>query len=66
MRRGVRVTLVKPSEITAQANAYLDAHPELYDVAKERARLLRLFEKQPKRPKARIAVTPDWPNRPER
>ena len=34
---GVRVTLVKPAEITAKAIEYLIAHPELYDVARERA-----------------------------
>jgi hypothetical protein len=35
--KGVRVTLVRPAEISAQAQAYLANHPELIDEAKERA-----------------------------
>jgi hypothetical protein len=34
---GVRVSLVKPSEISTRAQAYLQEHPELYRVALERA-----------------------------
>ena len=43
---GVRVTLVKPAEISAKAQSYLSQHPELYREALERARRLS----QPKRP----------------
>jgi len=46
--QGVRVSLVKPAEITQQANAYLALHPELYDEARERAVRMGMFEK-PKR-----------------
>jgi NAD(P)-dependent dehydrogenase (short-subunit alcohol dehydrogenase family) len=43
---GVRVTLVKPAEISARAQAYLQSHPELIDEAKARAVRLGLFEKR--------------------
>ena len=43
--QGVRVTLVKPAEITTQAIQYLASHPELYAQATERARLMGMFEK---------------------
>jgi NAD(P)-dependent dehydrogenase (short-subunit alcohol dehydrogenase family) len=36
--KGVRVTLVRPAAISAQADAYLASHPELYQQASERAR----------------------------
>jgi len=36
---GVRVTLVKPSEIGAKAQVYLADHPELYQEALERSDL---------------------------
>jgi hypothetical protein len=56
---GVRVSLVKPAEISAKAQAYLQAHPELYREALERAQRLGLYEK-PKRRKLRAAmITPD-------
>ena len=45
---GVRVTLVPPAEINANANEYLALHQELYDEARERAHRLGMFEK-PKR-----------------
>jgi hypothetical protein len=48
---GVRVTLVRPAEISAQANDYLAQHPELYAQARERAVRLGMFEK-PKRRKS--------------
>jgi hypothetical protein len=35
---GVRVTLVKPAEITERAQRYLADHPELYTQALERAK----------------------------
>jgi len=44
--QGVRVTLVKPAEISAEAQVYLQAHPELYREALERAQLLGLYEKR--------------------
>jgi hypothetical protein len=44
--QGVRVSLVKPTEIAAKANEYLSAHLELYDEARERAQRLGLFEKR--------------------
>jgi hypothetical protein len=34
---GVRVTLVRPAEISAKAQVYLADHPELYQEALERA-----------------------------
>jgi NAD(P)-dependent dehydrogenase (short-subunit alcohol dehydrogenase family) len=36
--QGVRVTLVKPAEISERAQRYLADHPELYTLALERAR----------------------------
>jgi hypothetical protein len=45
---GVRVSLVPPRDISAKAQVYLADHPELYQQAVERARLLGMFEK-PKR-----------------
>ena len=38
--KGVRVTLVRPAEINAQATIYLANHPELYVAAQERAKLM--------------------------
>jgi hypothetical protein len=35
--QGVRLTLVRPAEIAERAKAYLEQHPELYRLAKERA-----------------------------
>jgi hypothetical protein len=46
--QGVRVSLVKPAEISAKAQVYLSQHPELYREALERAQRLGMFEK-PKR-----------------
>jgi hypothetical protein len=42
---GVRVSLVKPAEISARANEYLSQHPELYREARERAQRLGMYEK---------------------
>ena len=36
--QGVRVSLVKPAEISARGQVYLQAHPELYRDALERAK----------------------------
>jgi hypothetical protein len=55
---GVRVTLVKPAEISARAQVYLSQHPELYREALERALRLGMFEKR-KRRLSPIMVTPD-------
>jgi len=42
---GVRVSLVKPAELSVKAQAYLQSHPELYREAKARALRLGMFEK---------------------
>ena len=47
--QGVRVSLVKPSEISAKAQSYLADHPELYREALERAQRLGLYEKPRRR-----------------
>ena len=47
--QGVRVSLVKPSEISARAQVYLQSHPELYREALERAQRLGLYEKRRRR-----------------
>jgi hypothetical protein len=52
--KGVRVYLVRPAEIKDRARTYLELHPELYAQAEERARLLKLFEKKPKRPRPNV------------
>jgi hypothetical protein len=44
--QGVRVSLVRPAEISAKAQVYLQSHPELYREALERAQRLGLFEKR--------------------
>jgi hypothetical protein len=41
--QGVRVTLVKPADIAAQAKAYLDANPHLYEEALERAKQMGMI-----------------------
>jgi hypothetical protein len=46
--QGVRVTLVKPAEISAKGQVYLSQHPELYREALERAQRMGMYEK-PKR-----------------
>jgi hypothetical protein len=43
--KGVRTTLVKPTELTALANDYLARHGELYIEARERAQRLGMYEK---------------------
>ena len=43
--KGVRTTLVKPTELTALANDYLAQHGELYIEARERAARLGMYEK---------------------
>src|SRR6516225_6926990 len=47
--QGVRVSLVKPAEISAKAQAYLAEHPELYRAAFERAQLMGMYEKHRRR-----------------
>ena len=44
---GIRVTLVKPADIAAQAKVYLEQHPELYQEALERALHLGLIKQHP-------------------
>jgi peptidase E len=51
--QGVRVTLVPYAEVMRQAREYLDAHPELYQQALERAQRMGYIELQP------IMTTPD-------
>jgi hypothetical protein len=48
--QGVRVSLVRPAEISVRAQAYLQAHPELYREALERAQRLGMYEKVRRRP----------------
>jgi len=43
---GVRVSLVKPAEISARAQVYLADHPELYREALEPAQRMGMFEKR--------------------
>ena len=52
---GVRVTLVRPAEITQRARVYLEQHPELYQQAFERAKQMGLIEPLPP------MITPDRP-----
>jgi hypothetical protein len=57
--QGVRLTLVKPAEISRQAEQYLKEHPELYQAAVQRARQMGLIGILP------IMATPDdWAERP--
>jgi hypothetical protein len=56
--QGVRVSLVKPADISAKAQVYLADHPELYREALERAQRMGMYEK-PKRKLKPILVTPD-------
>jgi hypothetical protein len=52
--QGVRVTLCKPADIAAQAKVYLEQHPELWSLARERARKMGLIDPP--------LVTPDTPH----
>ena len=54
---GVRVSLVKPAEISVRANEYLSQHPELYREALERAQRLGMYEKPRRRRKSEL-MTP--------
>jgi len=45
--QGVRVTLVRPAEITERAKAYLEQHPELYQQSLERALRMGLIKQHP-------------------
>jgi hypothetical protein len=47
--QGVRVSLVKPAEISVKAQVYLQSHPELYREALERAQRMGMFEKRRRR-----------------
>ena len=53
--QGVRVSLVKPADISAKAQVYLSQHPELYRAALERAQRLGMYEK-PRRWRASRSV----------
>ena len=59
---GVRVSLVKPAEISANAQVYLEQHPELYREALERAQRMAKedeLRKARRRKLKQILVTPD-------
>jgi len=43
--QGVRVSLVKPAEVSVRAHEYLAKHPELYREALLRAQRLGMYEK---------------------
>jgi hypothetical protein len=65
--QGVRVALVKPADIAAQAKAYLDANPHLYEEAYSRAWRMGLIEQAERIDQAlfdderrKPALTPDW------
>jgi deoxyribodipyrimidine photolyase-like uncharacterized protein len=45
--QGVRVTLVRPAEITERAKVYLEQHPELYRQALERAKQMGWIKQHP-------------------
>ena len=45
--QGVRVSLVKPADISAKAQAFLADHPELYAEALERAQRMGLIKQHP-------------------
>ena len=47
--QGVRVSLVKPAEISAKAQVYLQSHPELYREALERAQRMGMYQKPRRR-----------------
>ena len=47
--QGVRVSLVKPAEISAKAQVYLQSHPELYREAFERAQRMGMYQKPRRR-----------------
>jgi hypothetical protein len=52
--KGVRTSLVRPAELKALADVYFSQHQEeLVELGKERAKLMGLFERQPKRPRPR-------------
>jgi hypothetical protein len=53
---GVRVSLVKPAEISEKAQVYLSQHPGLYRAALERAQRLGMYEK-PRRRRASRSVS---------
>jgi 2-iminoacetate synthase ThiH len=55
--KGIRTTLVTPAEISAQANAYLAANPQVYVEARERAARLGMYEK-PRRRRSQVEQHP--------
>jgi hypothetical protein len=48
---GVRVSLVKPAELSAKAQVYLSQHPELYREGLELAQRMGMYERKRKSPK---------------
>jgi hypothetical protein len=59
---GVHAYLVRPAILSERARTYLNDHPELLKVAEDRARLMGLFERKPKRPRPKIGPVCDKPN----
>jgi len=60
--KGVHVYLVRPAILNERARTYLNDHPELLKVAEERARLMGLFERKPKRPRPKVGPVCDYQN----
>ena len=58
--QGVRVSLVKPADISVKAQAYLQSHPELIDEAKARALRLGMFEKPRRNETHDICAIKKW------
>jgi hypothetical protein len=54
--QGVRVSLVKPAEISVRARVYLQSHPELYREALERAQRMGMYEKRRRRRASRSGL----------
>jgi hypothetical protein len=51
---GIRVSMVRHSEIMERARAYLDANPKLYDEARELAQRLGMYQRPSRRRPLRI------------
>jgi hypothetical protein len=65
--QGARPSSVKPAEISERAKAYLDAHPELYEAAMQRAWRWSSIDQAERIDNAifdderrRSALTPEW------
>ena len=58
---GVRVSLVKPSELSIRASAYLANHPELYREALYRVQRMAQEDELRKARRRKVIVIPDGP-----